>query len=302
LRIEFAGAIYHVMSRSLRRKDLFRDAADRKQFLSNLGEACRKTQWRVLAYCLMRDHFHLVLQTPQPNLVAGMKWLLGVYTKDFSIRHGWRGHLFGGRYKGLLVDGEGKDFLRTVCDYVHLNPARAGMIQAGAPLESYRWSSYPSYLAAAKERPEWLRVERLLGKRGIRADSAAGRREFARQMEQQRAEEDEAEYRGIRRGWCLGNPSFRRQLQAQVRQMIRSKHFGGEPQESEERKAERILREEFRRRGWRQSDLRRLRKGDKEKVKMAQRVRAETTVSLQWVAARLQMGTWNYLSNLLCQA
>jgi REP element-mobilizing transposase RayT len=301
LRIEYAGAIYHVMSRGKPRKDIFRDAQDRKLFLSLLGESCQKTEWRVLAYCLMRDHFHLVLETPQPNLVPGMKWLLGVYTQCFNARHCCRGHLFAGRYKALLVDGRGGDYLRTVCDYVHLNPARAGIIRPGAPLESFRWSSYAAFLQPAKARPPWLRVERLLGKRGIRADSAAGRREFARQIERQRADEDEADYRGIRRGWCLGSAAFRRQLRARVRQLTRSKHFGAECQEIEERKAERIVREELRRRGWTKTDLRRRHKGDEEKVKIARRVRGETTAGLQWVAQRLQMGTWNYVSNLMRQ-
>src|SRR5271156_5371184 len=86
LRMEYEGAIYHVMNRGNRREDIFRDEADRERFLAVLGEACGKTQWQIHAYCLMRNHFHLVIETPQANLVAGMKWLLGVYTKRFNIR------------------------------------------------------------------------------------------------------------------------------------------------------------------------------------------------------------------------
>src|ERR1017187_10124042 len=84
LRIEYPGAMYHVMNRGDQREDIFRDDQDRQKFLSTLGEACAKTEWQVHAYCLMRNHFHLVLEAPQPNLVFGMKWLLGVYTKRFS--------------------------------------------------------------------------------------------------------------------------------------------------------------------------------------------------------------------------
>jgi putative transposase len=78
LRLEYLGAMYHVMSRGDQREDIFRDDDDREKFLSTLGEACVKTEWQVQAYCLMRNHFHLVLETPHPNLVFGMKWLLGV--------------------------------------------------------------------------------------------------------------------------------------------------------------------------------------------------------------------------------
>ena len=125
LRREYAGAIYHVMNRGDRREPIFRDGADRRLFLAALTEACGKTQWQIHAYCLMRNHFHLVLETPAANLVVGMKWLLGVYTKRFNIRHKKCGHLFAGRYKALPVEGGGDGYLRTVCDYVHLNPARA---------------------------------------------------------------------------------------------------------------------------------------------------------------------------------
>jgi REP element-mobilizing transposase RayT len=130
LRIQYPGAMYHVMNRGDQREAIFRDDDDRQKFLSTLGEACQKTEWQVPAYGLMRNHFHLVLETPQPNLVAGMKRLLRVYTKRYNIRHKLCGHLFAGRYKALVVERSGNGYLRTVCDYVHLNPVRAGR---GAP-------------------------------------------------------------------------------------------------------------------------------------------------------------------------
>ena len=175
LRIQYSGAMYHVMNRGDQREAIFRDDGDRETFLATLGEACAKTEWQVHAYCLMSNHFHLVLETPQPNLVGGMKWLLGVYTKRFNIRHKLCGHLFAGRYKAPVVEGSGSGYLRTVCDYVHLNPVRAHLLAPEAPLESYRWSSYGYYLKAPAQRPSWLRVDRLLGEKGIAQDSEAGR-------------------------------------------------------------------------------------------------------------------------------
>src|ERR1039457_4237598 len=194
VRIQYPGAIYQVMNRGDRREAIFEDDEDRERLLQTLTQACQKTGWQVHAYCLMRNHFHLVLETPQPNLMFGMKWLLGVYTKRFNIRHKLCGHLFAGRYKALVVEGSGNGYLRTVCDYVHLNPVRARLLPPEAALESFAWSSYGEYLKPASQRPGWLRVDRLLGEKGIPKDREAGRREFGSQMERRRAEESGADY------------------------------------------------------------------------------------------------------------
>ncbi len=122
LRIEYEGAIYHVMNRGDQGEAIFIDDDDRRKFLTTLGETCAKASWQVHAYCLMNNHFHLVLETPKPTLVDGMRWLLSVYTQRFNKRHKKRGHLFAGRYKSLIVDGSGNHYFRTVCDYVHRNP------------------------------------------------------------------------------------------------------------------------------------------------------------------------------------
>jgi putative transposase len=152
LRIQYPGAIYHVMNRGDRREAIFHDPRDYECFLQTLAEACVKARWQVHAYCLMPNHFHLVVETPQPTLVAGMKWLLGTYTGRFNRRHREFGHLFSGRYKALLVDGSRDGYLKTVCDYVHLNPTRAKLIKRAQPLEYFRWSSYPLYLVARLRR------------------------------------------------------------------------------------------------------------------------------------------------------
>ncbi len=107
LRVQYPGAIYHVMNRGDRREPIFQDDKDRQLFLQTLGEACEKTGWHVHAWCLMPNHFHLVIETPKANLVAGMKWFLGAYTGRFNRRHKLFGHLFSGRYKALIVDGSG---------------------------------------------------------------------------------------------------------------------------------------------------------------------------------------------------
>ena len=298
LRVEFPGAIYHVLNRGDHREDIFRDDPDRERFLETLGEACEKTRWQVHAFCLMRNHFHLVLETPEPNLVAGMKWLLGTYTARFNRRHKVSGHLFSGRYKSLLVGGEG-GYLRTVCEYVHLNPVRAKLLGPEEPLRSYRWSSFLEYVQPPSRRVGWLRVDRLFGEMGIPQDSAAGRREFERRLEERRAQEEEAEFKAIRRGWCFGDEQFRQELLGQMSEKVGRSHYGPEVQETAEDRARRILAEELRRRKWTEADLAKKRKGDAGKVEMARRLRAETTMTLAWIAQRLQMGTKTHVAHLL---
>ena len=225
LRIEYPGAIYHVMSRGDRREAIFRGDSDREMFLESLGQACAKTGWGVQAYCLMNNHFHLVIETPQANLVAGMKWLLGTYTGRFNRKHKLFGHVFSGRYKSLVVDGSGTGYLRTVCEYVHLNPARARLLKRTQKLSAYRWSSYGDYLKKPARRPKWLSVERVFGEMGIRKDSAAGRREFEKRMEARRWEDDPEDWKGVRRGWCFGDEAFRQELVEALAEKVGVEHY-----------------------------------------------------------------------------
>jgi len=206
LRIEYPGAIYHAMNRGDHREPIFQDDIDRQRFLETLAQTCAKTDWQIHAWCLMANHFHLVLETPQANLVAGMKWFLGTYTSRFNRRHKLFGHLFSGRYKALIVDGSGHGYLRTVCDYVHLNPVRAKLLTPQQRLTDYVWSSYVHYLKPL--RPAWLRVDRLFGEMRIAQDSQAGRRQFQMLMEKRRDEDNGPQWKSLRRSWCLGMNSF----------------------------------------------------------------------------------------------
>ena len=303
LRIEYPGAIYHVLSRGDRREAIVRDDVDRKGWLDLLEKTCARTAWEVHAYCLMSNHFHLVVETPRSNLSAGMQWFLGFYTQQFNRRHGLSGHLFGGRYKALLVDGRAGEYLRVVCDYVHLNPVRAGMIGSDAAVTSYPWSSCAYYLRAPRQRPGWLRTDRLLGEHGIVRDGLAGRREFGRRMEALREEANDPEaLQPVRRGWKLGGEDFVDWILERAEVRAGEAHPRREREETEEGKAARIVREELKRMGWTQAELKRRKKGDPAKVALARHLRAETTVSLKWIAEHLQMGTWTHVSNRLHHA
>jgi putative transposase len=190
----------------------------------------------------MGNHFHLVVETPKPNLVEGMKWLLGTYTSRFNRRHRLFGHLFRGRYKALSVDGNGDGYLKSVCDYVLLSPARAKLLTREQKLSEFRRSSYSEYLKVAGQRPGWLRVDRLLGEHGIPRVSPAGRAQFEKGMEWRRASEDGAEFKPIVRGWMLGRDDFRKELLAQMSERRGPEHYGPEGRESAAEKAQRVVR------------------------------------------------------------
>jgi REP element-mobilizing transposase RayT len=303
--LEYGGAIYHVMNRGDRQEDIVRDDTDRERFVETLGEACRKAEWQVHAYCLMRNHFHLVVETPRPNLCAGMQWLLGTYTARFNRRHRLFGHLFSGRYKSLLVDGSGDGYLRSVCDYVHLNPARARLLDTEQALRQYRWSSYPQYLQPPRRRVAWLRVDRLLGEWDIRQDGTSGRRQFERGMEQRARQEQELEnkdWRELRRGWCWGAPSFRERLLAMIGERPAEHHYGDEIRESAAQQAERLVQRQLAAAHWTTIQLKQRRKGDPLKVRIAQQLRQETTVGWKWIAERLHMGHWRSAANAVRSA
>jgi REP element-mobilizing transposase RayT len=299
LRVEYPGAIYHVMNRGDRREPIFKDDKDRQCFVRTLAEACERSGWQVHAYCLMPNHFHLVLETPQPTLVAGMKWFLGAYTGRFNRRHKLAGHVFSGRYKSLIVDGSGSGYLRTVCEYVHLNPARARLLPPNEPLRTYRWSSWPDYLHPPRKRPAWLRVDRVLGESGIAKDSPVGRRELERVMEARRGAEADEAYKPIQRGWFFGERTLKMELLGRMAERFGAEHYGEERQESLAEKAERVVDEELRRRGWIEATLAERAKGDPDKVEIALRLRRETVVTVPWIAARLQMGSVANVHTLL---
>lgn len=284
------------MSRGDRRERIFYDDADCQEFLRTLGQACLRTGWQVHAYCLMSNHFHLVLETPQANLAVGMKWLLGTYTQRFNRRHRHWGHLFGGRYKAQLIDGRSLGYLRAACDYVHLNPVRAGIIRRGKNLERFRWSSYPAY-RQPKLRPQWLRADRLLGEHGLKKDTAATRREFERRMKVARLEPAEQDF--IRRGWKIGAEDFHDWLADKLGRRGRKGERARERKETDMALAERIVLEALAKAKWHEVDLAVQPKGHHLKVKIAQQLRTHTPMTRQWIAERLKMGSPSYVSNLL---
>ena len=160
LRLELSGGLYHVTSRGNRREDIFVDGVDREAWLETLAQCCERYNWAIHAWCQMTNHYHLIVETAEGNLSAGMRQLNGVYTQKLNRRHARVGHVFQGRFKGILVERD--SYLLELARYVVLNPVRAGMVKN---VRQWTWSSYPAMVGTAP-RPGWLHTDWVLGQFG----------------------------------------------------------------------------------------------------------------------------------------
>jgi REP element-mobilizing transposase RayT len=182
LRIEFAHGLYHVTSRGDGREDIFREDADRELFLEVLSETVERFNWVIHAYCLMGNHYHLLIETPDGNLSKGMRQLNGVYTQRFNRRHKRVGHVFQGRYKAIIVQKD--SYLLELARYIVLNPVRAQMVRSA---RDWPWSSYRATADMAAG-PGWLATDPILSAFGQRrAEAVAAYREFVAAGRNQRS-------------------------------------------------------------------------------------------------------------------
>jgi len=295
------------MARGNRREAIFRDAADRHFFLQTLGEACAKTGWRVHAWVLLSNHYHLFLETPEANLSKGMQWLQNTLTRRFNARHRLWGRLFGDRYKAILVEGRSGYYYETLLDYIHLNPARCGLVRAERKqsLLDYPWSSVAQgYALPPRERPEWLAGEEgLLGC----PDTAAGRRRWVERLDRRMVEEEagscgqvplpaevDARCSHLRRGWYWGSQAFAEKVlklgQATLgRERDRGSRASLEKKAHDDLRAEELLREGLWAAQLGAEEMGRLPGSDGRKVAIAQVIWQSTAVSQSWLAEKLGM-------------
>jgi putative transposase len=307
VRIEYPGAIYHCMARGDRREAIVLDDEDRGRFRKLLGELVQQTGWEVFAWVLMTNHYHLVFKTPEPNLVIGMKWLQNTWTKRFNARHGMWGHVYGSRYKAVLV--EENEHLSCLIDYVHLNPFRAGMVNLEDGIEQYDWSSLGDYLAPPRQRAGWVQVSRGLEQKEIRSDTAKNRRQYLEHLEAIAREhggvpelpgDGERNLQStLRRGWMFGGEAFREGLikrldklkgGAEAKRRRRSGYTGVQTKDHGEAPALRLVTLGLSLVGLEKKDLKSLRKNDWRKRVIGRAVRRNTTVPAAWISEQLRMG------------
>jgi REP element-mobilizing transposase RayT len=161
-RIEFKGALYHILSRGNQGQDIFLGDADRHLFLNTIGEMADRYDIGIYAYVLMDNHYHLLLKTNHANLSKAMQWFGTAYTRRFNVSNHHSGHLFQGRFKSFIVQNDA--YLTQLSYYIHRNPLRAGIVQR---LVDYRWSSYLVY-AYRKKAPKWLETDLILSQYGTK--------------------------------------------------------------------------------------------------------------------------------------
>ena len=196
-RIEFEGALYHILSRGNQGQDIFLSDADRHLFLDTLGEMADRYGIDLYTYVLMGNHYHLLLKTHHANLSKAMQWFGTAYTRRFNIGHNRSGHLFQGRFKSFIVQNDA--YLTQLSCYIHRNPLRAGIVQR---LTDYPWSSYPLY-AYRKKAPKWLKTGLILSQYSTKNPHQAYRRKV-----QNYAGEEQSLFEDLRYGLFLGTKSF----------------------------------------------------------------------------------------------
>jgi putative transposase len=294
LRLEFAGACYHVINRGNYRRDLFGGRGAAESFQICLFETCARFGWRLHAFVIMRNHFHLAVETPEPNLSEGMKWLQGTWAVRFNRYRGEAGRPFQGRYKALHV--EPGHALAQVAHYIHLNPVRAKVARP-EELTAFRWSSLASFMQ--RNRPGCMEVATVLRESGELSDSAGGWRryvDYLAVLAEEDAKRREERFGRLSRGWVIGSAQFKGELRKELMEQgagaERLKLLGTDREAHQEVRGE-IWEEKL---GVAAKALSIVlhtlppKKSAREKMLLAAVMKAATSVSNGWLAERLRMG------------
>lgn len=295
LRIQFPGAIYHVINRGNYRRDLFLGPGEAKAFLATVKEAKERMGWRIHAYVLMRNHYHLAIETPEPNLVQGMHWLQTTWASRFNRFRSESGHLFQGRYRAILV--ENSSVFGKVVDYIHLNPVRAKIVPADQ-LKNYLWSSLG----------EIVRGETWVDDDGWRAGARFGLDPAARkayeaylvEVGQNEARWEELGLKGLSKGWALGTSGWRRALAKDYAQLALNPGIEREEVRGlRELVWEQAVVDALRADGRTEEQLRTKPLSKRWKLELADRVQRGVGASVVWLAERLQLGQGDTLRSQL---
>lgn len=284
--------------------DIFFTDDGRRLFLKTLGEACEQTGWVIHAYVLMSNHYHLLLETPEANLVAGMTWFQGTYTQRINAMFHRRGHLFQGRYKAIPVQRDpregGLEYFKALGTYIHLNPFRAGICGEGfgRKLETYKWSSYLYYVGKRLKVPDWLRMDLTLKAWGLEEGSTGTMRTYRQKMERKMKFEQDpmGGMRGefelqVKRGWYLGSEEFRSNLVKKLDRLGTGDNYrGGQKRQHNQAMAETYLANALKELELSEEALREMKSNRLEKQAVAWLLKDHTTVTGVWLSERLQLG------------
>lgn len=290
LRVEYAGAVYHVLNRGNYRKPVFGTPEAKRAFEECLFQACTRCGWRLYAYCTLSNHYHCALETPEGNLSVGMQWLQSTFANRFNRAHLSRGHLFQGRFKSLVVDRD--EYLGPLIHYIHLNPVRAGLVSE-ARLGSYRWSTL-WYLHQKRKRQDFMDLDVGLYYAGGLMDSPNGRKRYdlyLKGLEESDPMKRQLQFGKMCRGWALGGREFKESLVEKFLPVGSVRHLEGKDlQEANQIRWETILKHGMKALGKTKADIQSDKKSASWKVMIAYFMKERTSVSNVWLAKRLNMG------------
>ena len=294
--MEYVGAMYHVMNRGNARGEIFRDEKDYDYFKRWLGKVCEKAGWKVHAWTLMPNHYHLLIETRRKTLIKGMQLLNAEYTRYFNRRWKLSGPLFQGRYKGTLVEGK-KGYLLTVADYIHLNFARSFISKTMEELVANPETSVGCYVRG--KFPEWMEWKKVMGSIGQENLESKARKRFYEHLKGKWGEmrEEDPVWKELRRSWCFGGEKLMEKFQKAM-----DKKRGGSvasdlwqrgvSQETEENRAKERLKQWSKKSKLDYQELERY-----EKYKLACEIRNYSCVSIQWLAKELKVRNEKSLRN-----
>jgi putative transposase len=287
-RIEYPGAIYHVINRGNYRRDIFESKGAAQAFVAVLEEASARFGWELGAYVVMRNHYHLAIRTPDPNLSDGMHWMQTTFASRFNRFREVHGHLFQGRFKAIVLQNEG--IWARVADYIHLNPLRAHAVEPGL-LTEYPWSSLRRFTQGTRSQvltaEPWLKTHGLTD--GLRGWSAYVQSLLAQYDREQEIPESERE--NWSQGWAIGEVDWRLGLADHFKKApdVGESPESVEPKELRELRWERRLRELLNAHGRTAGDLGMSRKGSSWKTEIANQHQRELGTSLVWLARELKI-------------
>lgn len=288
LRLVYEGAIYHVLNRGNYRRDVFETDGAARAFETALGEACERHGWLLHTYVVMRNHYHLVLETPRPNLIEGMQWLQGTFAARFNRLRSEQGHLFQGRYRALVVEG-GPALVRLV-NYVHLNPVRARVVSA-EHVADYPWSGLMRFVQG--EWPPWLTPHDWLGHLGLMSTKDGWDR-YLKSLIELAGDDAEQERQGfelLSKGWAIGSEGWR--VAVAKDQAHLKLHVGvarDELRELDEARWREALNEALARNGKSHPDLEKAARHAPWKVQIATQLRCNLAVPYRWIAQAMNLG------------
>jgi putative transposase len=289
LRVQYPGALYHVINRGNYQSDVFETGGAATAFARTLTQACERHGWRIHAYALMRNHYHLALETPEPNLALGMQWLQATFAARFNRFRSKNGHLFQGRYKALLI--ENCIWLSRVVNYIHLNPVRVKIVSPES-VASYRWSSLYQWLSGAP--PSWLTAAPWFAQLGLSESSSGWRQytEYLASLAGDSAEQERQSFDQLEHGWAIGTAGWRRAVAREFAQLTLTGGLAApEALAINECRWRDELDRGLRDAGKSAADIVRDQKGARWKIELAERLRRAVAAPYRWITAELNMGS-----------